>query len=127
MTPDEEMSIEEYQELLKGKKPNKQHAIKTVVDGMTFASKKEADRYSQLKLLQRNGDIVYLQTQVKFSLNVAGVHICDYIADFVYVDRDKNGYVVEDVKGQKSGTIYQVFRIKKKLMKACYDIDVIEI
>ena len=46
----------------------KYHAIKTVYDGITFDSRKEARRYAALKLLERAGEISDLRTQVKYEL-----------------------------------------------------------
>jgi hypothetical protein len=92
----------------------------TVVDGIKFSSKKEASRYGQLKLLQRGGKISELRLQPKFDIVVCGAKICRYIADFTYVE---NGLViVEDVKGKPT----PVYRLKKKLMKAVFKIDIRE-
>ena len=85
---------------------------KTVVDGVTFASKAESDRYSQLKLLQRAGQISGLVCQPKFICVVGGVKVCTYIADFSYFEKDKQ--VTEDVKGYAT----DVFRLKRRLVEA---------
>ncbi|MBN1114444.1 MAG: DUF1064 domain-containing protein, partial [Oligoflexia bacterium] len=47
---------------------NKYKNVKTTVDGITFDSKKEADRYSELKLLERAGKIKDLILQPKFEI-----------------------------------------------------------
>lgn len=47
---------------------SKYHAKKSVVDGISFDSKKEADRYLVLKSQQRQGIISDLQMQVPFVL-----------------------------------------------------------
>ena len=85
----------------------KYHAKKTELDGITFDSKKEANRYAELKLLERSGAIHNLQRQVRYELIPAqkkdGKTIeraCHYIADFVYEDNGKT--VVEDVKGYRT-------------------------
>lgn len=123
----DEMSIDEYNELLKKKKTNKYHAQKTVIDGQTFASKAEAGRYKGLKLLERNGDILDLKTQVKLPCWVNDVHVCDYIADFTYIDKcGGDEPIIEDVKGSHKGAAYQTFRLKKKLILAIYGIDIRE-
>ncbi len=85
-----------------------------------FASKKEARRYGELKILERNGNISNLSTQVKFSLDVDGIHICNYIADFCYDEKDQ--VVVEDCKGIKT----PAYRLKAKLMLAIYRIKIFE-
>lgn len=103
---------------------NKFHARKTEVDGFVFDSRAEANRYLQLKLLECAGEIENLQMQVKYDLTVNGVKVCDYVADYRYIE---NGEVkVEDVKGLKKGAAYQVFRLKSKLMKAVHGIDILE-
>ena len=101
---------------------SKYNAIETEVDGIRFHSKKEAIRYQELKLMERAGEIKDLQLQVKYSLDVNGVHICNYIADFVYFDYRFSKVIVEDTKGKR----IQPYPIKKKLMKACHNIDIFE-
>ena len=92
----------------------------TAEDGMVFHSKKEAERFKQLRLLEHAKEIWNLKCQVKFVLAVGGVKVCSYIADFTYAT--KAGLVVEDCKGHKTDT----YRIKRKLMKAVLDIEVLE-
>ena len=101
---------------------SKNKNIITEVDGITFHSKKEANRWSELQLLVRAGEIRDLKRQVKYSLDVNGVHICNYYADFTYVDCKTETLVVEDSKGRR----IQPYPIKAKLMKACHNIDIFE-
>lgn len=92
-------------------------AKKTEIDGITFDSKAEAERYVELKALEEEGQIVDLQRQVKFLLIPSQIRpdgkverSCSYIADFCYW---KNGeYIVEDVKGYPT----DAYKIKRKLM-----------
>jgi len=98
---------------------SKYRNIKTVVDGITFDSIKESVRYRQLMLLQRAGKIHHLELQARFDLDVNGMRICFYKADFVYND-ESGRCVVEDVKG----ILTPVFRLKYKLMKAIHGIDI---
>lgn len=100
-------------------KSNKYNAQRTVVDGRTFDSRKEANRYMELRVLERAGYISNLQPQVPFPFRVNNVLVCTYRADFVY-ERDGQR-IVEDAKG----VVTPVFRIKAKLMKAIYGIDVV--
>lgn len=118
---------------------NKYRAKKTMAFGMTFASKKEADRYMVLKNLEAKGKITDLKTQVKFVLIPAqrepdttgpkGGRIkgkllereVAYVADFVYV-RDGE-MVVEDTKGFRTPE----YKIKKKLMLYMCNIKIREI
>ena len=101
---------------------NKYGAKRTTVDGISFASQKEARRFSELKLLERAGEVQQLQLQRSFPLHVGGEHIATYRADFCYRTPD-GAFVVEDVKGFRT----PVYRLKKKLMKGLFQIDVQEV
>ena len=87
-------------------------------DGKVFDSKKEAQRYGILRLLERAGKIADLQLQVKFVLiptqkDEKGKVIereCSYVADFVYYENGNK--VVEDTKGFKTAD----YILKRKLM-----------
>lgn len=103
------------------KKRPKYNARKTVIDGITFDSKKEAERYSVLKLLERSGQITELKLQVLYRLVVNDILVCKYVADFVYYDGD--AWVVEDCKGFKT----REYILKRKLMKAVYGIVIKEV
>ncbi len=124
------MTIEEYRKLTKSSK-NKYGAKKTIVDGITFDSKKEAKRYKELLLMQQSGVISHLQRQVKYVLipsqkDENGKVIereCSYIADFVYHDFLSNEVVVEDTKGFRTAD----YKIKRKLMLYVHNIRITEI
>jgi hypothetical protein len=94
--------------------------VKTVVDGIKFDSKKEAARYEVLVAEESAGIIHNLRLQVPFKLEIDGHLICRYKADFVYI-RDGQE-IVEDVKGR----LTDVYKLKKKLMKACHQISILE-
>jgi hypothetical protein len=69
-----------------------------VVDGLTFASKKEARRWGQLQLLARAGTLTDLRRQVRLPLHAhGGALVGHYVADFVYLEGGET--VIEDVKG----------------------------
>ena len=102
---------------------SKYRAVPTVVDNVRFASKKEARRYEELVMLSRANKISHLQLQPGFRLEVKGQLICTYVADFQYLDLGAMHVVTEDVKGVKT----PVYRLKKKLLKALYDIDIVEV
>lgn len=102
---------------------SKYGAQKTTVDGIEFDSKAEARRYGELRLLERAGRIKNLERQVRYDLEVNGVKIGFYKADFRYWDQASSQQVVEDVKGMRT----PVFAIKAKLMKALHRVDIIEI
>lgn len=93
---------------------------KTVVDGITFDSQKEAKRYQELKLMQMAGAISNLELQKKYSIDINGVHVCFYVADFAYVENGES--VTEDVKGVKT----DVYKIKRLLMWAVLGIEILE-
>lgn len=99
---------------------NKFNAKRTVVDGITFDSKREADRYLVLKGMEEDGAITDLRRQVRYELvpafDVDGRHYRPvyYVADFVYVE-DGNE-TVEDVKGMRT----DVYRLKSKLFARRY-------
>lgn len=102
--------------------PNKYRAVKTELDGIVFDSKREANRYSELKLLLRAGTITELHIQPAFDVAVNGVPICRYIADFRYTALDGK-VTVEDVKGMRT----PAYRLKKKLVEALYGIRILEL
>ena len=101
----------------------KYRAIKTEVDGIMFDSKKEANRYVELKEKLNAGIIQDLKLQPKFDCVINGKKVCTYKADFEYLLVDEIGpqgqighYVVEDVKGFKT----PVYRLKKKMVEALF-------
>ena len=103
------------------KNQNKYKNIKTKIDNISFDSKKEAKRYEELKLLQKNNVIKDLQLQKKFILQEKFIldfktyREISYIADFYYYDNEKQKYIIEDVKASK---YFQddVYKLKKKLL-----------
>lgn len=109
---------------------SKYNSKKTVVDGQTFDSKKEANRYQELVLLEKAGVIKNLSRQVKFVLipsqrDENGKVIereCSYKADFVYYEEDGET-VVEDVKGFRT----KEYIVKRKLMLYQYGIRIREV
>jgi len=97
--------------------------VKTMVDGRIFASKREAARYQELRLLLRAGKIHDLQCHPAFACVVNQQRVCTYIADFQYYDVEKGETVTEDVKGVKTA----IYRLKKKLVLACGGIEIKEV
>ncbi len=102
---------------------SKYHAIKTEMDGVIFASRAEAQRYGELKILEYQNRIACLELQPKFPVVVNGKKICTYIADFQYNDLDSRKQIIEDVKGVKT----PIYRLKKKLVEAIYNIEITEV
>jgi hypothetical protein len=106
-------------------KPRKYRNVPTLVDGIKFASKLEAKRWGELKLLERAGEIRALQRQVRYALMCGdkpilmkskrypnGRHV-KYVADFVYQNRDYN-WTLEDTKGCENET----YPLKRAIMQA---------
>ena len=111
---------------------SKYHARKVTVDGITFASRKEAARYQELRLLERAGAISDLRLQERFELipsqRINGKVVerpVSYVADFVYTE--DGATVVEDVKGYTKSRAYDVFVIKRKLMLEKHGIQIREV
>lgn len=110
--------------------------IATEIDGLRFASKKEAKRYSELKLLERAGEISHLEIQPKFKLYgrngpilvkskgfPKGRH-ATYVADFAYFCPERDKRVVEDVKGVRT----PLYIFKKACVEENYPaVEIIEI
>ena len=96
---------------------SKYNARKTTIDGHTFDSKKEAERYLELRSKQKRGEISELTLQPEFTL-IEGftdnqgkkIRPMKYRADFGYTE--KGIPTIEDVKG----ILTAVYRIKKKLL-----------
>lgn len=123
------------------KRGSKYRNVKTVVDGITFDSKKEAQRYAELRMMELSGEIENLECQKVYDLTIEDMHsigqhrgpvmvsICKYKADFSYSTPFRPGIrgkdIVEDVKSEITRK-NPVYRIKKKLMKAIYGIDILE-
>lgn len=105
---------------------NKYKNKKTQVDGILFDSKKEANRYCELRLLLRSGQIQDLRLQEPYLicpsviLNGKKQRPVYYVADFVYTQDGST--VVEDTKGVKT----REYIIKRKLMKHVHGIEVKE-
>lgn len=122
----EEVSAEQYNELMAKRKPGKYLNVKTEVDGILFDSQAEANHYWDLKQREREGEITDLELQPVFPLVVNGVRVAQYRADFAYVNVANRRRVIEDVKSEKTRAD-KVYQLKKKMVKAIYGIDVEEV
>ena len=91
-----------------------------IIDGLRFASKKEGARYRELKLLEKAGHIKNLELQPRYDFIINGVNCGHYKADFRYFENGKR--IVEDVKGVRT----PVYTLKSKLLKALYNVEVLE-
>jgi hypothetical protein len=90
-------------------------------DGHNFQSGLERDRYLELKYMLQQGLIASFTRQKLYKFIINGVLITTWRADFV-VKTNEGGTRVEDVKGY----ITDEYLIKKRLMKACYGIEIYE-
>lgn len=120
---------------------NKYHNKKIERDGIIFDSFREARRYTELKLLERAGEIYDLKLQEKFVLvpaqrepdtvgkrggKIKGKLLereVSYLADFTYKKTGTNELVVEDTKGMKT----KEYIIKRKLMLYVHGIRIREV
>lgn len=118
----EHWSLQEYKNYKE--KKSKYGAKKTIVNGIKFDSKKEANRYLELKLLEKQGLIKHIDRQTRFELqpsykkNGKTIRAIYYVADFAYIDVKTGKTIIEDVKSEATKT--QVYRIKKKILEYKY-------
>jgi F0F1-type ATP synthase alpha subunit len=90
-----------------------------------YASKREANRAAELEMLERGKKIANLVKQPRFTLvpdDELGRAIY-YVADFRYFDRDKQEWVIEDVKGFKT----PIYKLKRRLLWSTHRLQITEI
>lgn len=103
----------------------KYHNTKMIVDGIKFDSRLEAERYEQLKILERAGIIRDLELHPEYELiplfrkNGRTWRRAVYKADFRYILAEDDRIIIEDVKGS-TAMITDVFRLKQKLFEYLY-------
>lgn len=97
---------------------HKFNAVRTEVDGVKFASKKEAKYYEGLLLAQRAGDLLFFLRQAPFHLP-GGVR---YVIDFMEFWRNGDVRFV-DVKGFKTAS----YKAKRRMVEATYPIKILEV
>jgi hypothetical protein len=116
---------------------HKFNAVRTEVDGVTFASKAEAKRYGELKMLEKAGKIESLELQPAYDLHaplttgtVRGAlkastgalpKVGRYVADFRYCDSATGALVIEDVKGYD----LPLAKWKRKHCEAQYGVQIV--
>lgn len=115
----ETMSREAFQKLQHKAPRSKYHSKRVEIGGISFASKREGERWTELQILQRTGTISNLRRQVRFPLWVKGIRITAYVADFTYEDITGK-LIVGDAKGFHT----DIFRLKPKWMPAEHGIEV---
>lgn len=97
-----------------GKSKSKYRNSPTTVDGIRFDSKKEAEYYKKLKLLQESGEVSFFLRQVPIHFSGG-----KYVADFLVVYADGTAKIV-DVKGVET----EVFKLKKRIIEAEYPFEI---
>lgn len=99
----------------------KYHSKKIKTEDGIFDSQKEYYRWLYLK---EDNTISNLQRQVKYELipKIDKQRAVHYIADFVYTINSTGETIVEDSKGFKTAE----YKLKKKLMKWLYGVDIYE-
>lgn len=100
--------------------------IDRTLDGVVFASKKEAARYAELKLLERAGKIECLEIQPSWDVNINGQKLCRYTADFSYLDKER-GAVIEDVKSEGGTSADAAYRLRKRAAELYHGIRITEV
>lgn len=104
------------------RRPAKYGNVKTTVGEITFASRREAERYLHLRLLERAGEISAIKVQPRFALKVNGKLICTYVGDFEYITKSGER-VVEDAKGFRT----REYINKAKLFEALHGFPIREV
>jgi hypothetical protein len=117
------------------KKASKMRNTRVESGEMRFDSKREAARWSELVLMQAQDKISKLDHHRRFTLDPYGVWVCDYEADFSYLENGE--LIVEDVKPKfkteaarkkyQRTDAYRRFALKKRLMLAVHGIEVKEV
>ena len=112
---------------------NKYSAKPEIVDGIRFASRREAKRYRELKLLERAGEISKLELQPKYKLGTDDAPIllrserypngrrAAYFADFRYYRNHAGITVIEDAKGIDT----PLSRLKRAIVEAQYLVEIV--
>jgi hypothetical protein len=108
---------------------HKYGAETTEVDGIRFASKKEARRYGELKLLEKAREISGLELQPSFTLQANGLPLTydsgrkvTYRADFAYYCHRRVKRIVEDAKGFRTPE----YKIKRAILRSM-GVEVVEV
>ena len=107
---------------------SKYNAQPIIRDGIRFHSKREANRWTTLRALERVKLITNLRPQVVFPLTCTSrrsdhtVVVGSYICDFVYQTVPAGDTIVEDVKGVRT----DLYRWKRKHFEAEYGVTILE-
>jgi hypothetical protein len=114
------LTAAQYRESVKAPKKSKYRNQKTVVDGITFDSKREAAYYGELKQREKAGEVYEVQLQPAFKFVHNGVLIGTYRGDFLFYDAIAKRTRLVDVKGFAT----REFQKNRRLMRAFHKIEV---
>jgi hypothetical protein len=89
-------------------------AKKSDYKGTIYDSKFEANYAAELDLLQKAGEIIRWERQVKLPLTVNGYVVCDYWIDFIAYREGETEYI--ECKGYPT----PVWKLKWRLFEALY-------
>ena len=112
------------------KQSNKFNARKITCSDGAFDSVKEYKFYLQLKAQMKAADqdfrVMAIERQVRYDIAIAGKKIGFYKLDYLvtYANGNKRYF---DVKGCRTGCAYQLFKLKKKIVEAIYEINIEEV
>lgn len=114
------------------KKYGKVNHETVTINGITFDSMAEADRYRVLRVMEKTGKISGLECHPRWEIippqkieghrNFQAAH---YTADFKYYDQEGN-LIVEDVKSTYTRTL-EDYKLRRKLMMLVHGIYVTEV
>lgn len=113
-------------------KPHKFRAVRTEVDGLSFPSRAEARRYSELRLLEKAGEIRDLELHPRFPLEVIRpssgevIQVGSFTPDSRYVDVRSGLRVIEDVKSAPTAA-GEAYRLRKRIFEALYGVAITEV
>lgn len=124
---------------------NKYRAVAVTIDGVRFDSKAEAQRFQNLRYLERAGQIKDLQVHPSWPLHVFQVFPCaahdaademrptlalpcvgKFTPDFWYVDASTGEVIVEDVKSPITAK-ETAYRLRKRMWEAQYGFRLTEV
>ena len=115
------MTTEQFKAIKKPKK-SKYKSVKCEHLGVKLDSLKEKRQYIKYLHQQSIGEILSIKLQPRFDIIINGKFCGFYKADFEIELPDKSIQII-DVKGMK--TI--VYKLKKKIIEAMYNIKIIEL
>ena len=90
-------------------------AQRTEADGIKFASKREARRYEELKLLKQSGEVIFFLRQIPFDIGGGTKHFIDFMEFWA----DGSVKFVE-VKGYDTPS----GKMKRKIVEGLYPITI---